>query len=41
MFNKLISENKLKYTFTDKRKNHYIQQGGSLASQFLKVYLLI
>ena len=26
MFNKLISENKLKYTFTDKRKNYYVQQ---------------
>ena len=34
MFNKLISENKLKYTFTDKRKEYYVQQGGSLASIF-------
>ena len=32
MFNKLLSENQLKYTFTDKRKEYYIQQGGSLAS---------
>ena len=34
MFNKLLSENQLKYTFTDKRKEYYIQQGGSLASIF-------
>ena len=34
MFNKLLSENKLKYVFTDKRKEYYIQQGGSLASIF-------
>ena len=34
MFNKLLSENKLKYVFTDKRKEYYIQNGGSLASIF-------
>ena len=34
MFNKLLSENQLKYTFTDKRKEYYIQNGGSLASIF-------
>ena len=34
MFNKLLSENKFKYTFTDKRKQYYIQNGGSLASTF-------
>ena len=34
MFNKLLSENQLKYTFTDKRKQHYIQNGGLLASIF-------
>ena len=34
MFNKLISENQLKYVFTDKRKQYYIQNGGSLASIF-------
>ena len=34
MFNKLLSENKLKYVFTDKRKQYYIQNGGSLASIF-------
>ena len=33
-FNKLLEEGKLKYTFTDKRKEYYIQQGGSLASIF-------
>ena len=31
MFNKLIKEGQLKYVFTDKRKNYYLQQGGSLA----------
>ena len=34
MFNKLLSEDKLKYVFTDKRKEYYIQNGGSLASIF-------
>ena len=34
MFNKLLSENQLKYTFTDKRKQCYIQNGGLLASIF-------
>ena len=34
MFNKLIEEGELKYTFTDKRKEYYIQQGGSLATIF-------
>ena len=34
MFNRLLSENQLKYTFTDKRKEYYIQQGGSLATIF-------
>ena len=34
MFNKLIEEGKLKYVFTDKRKEYYIQQGGSLATIF-------
>ena len=32
MFNKLLSENKLKYVFTYKRKVYYIQNDGSLAS---------
>ena len=34
MFNKLLAENQLKYVFTDKRKNYYIQRGGSLATIF-------
>ena len=34
MFNKLIEKGELRYTFTDKRKEYYIQQGGSLASIF-------
>ena len=34
MFHKLLSENKLKYTFTDKRKEYCIQNGGSLAFIF-------
>ena len=34
MFNKLLSEDQLKYVFTDKRKEYYIQNGGSLASIF-------
>ena len=34
MFNKLLEKGELRYFFTDKRKNYYIQQGGSLASIF-------
>ena len=34
MFNKLIEKGELKYTFTDKRKQYYMQQGGSLANIF-------
>ena len=34
MFNKLIKEGELKYVFTDKRKEYYLQQGGSLADIF-------
>ena len=34
MFNKLIEKGELKYTFTDKRKEYYVQQGGSLATIF-------
>ena len=34
MFNKLLEKGELKYTFTDKRKNYYLQQGGSLCDIF-------
>ena len=34
MFNKLLEEKQLKYVFTDKRKENYIREGGSLASIF-------
>ena len=34
MFNKLLEKGELKYTFTDIRKNYYMQQGGSLANIF-------
>ena len=34
MFNRLPKKGELRYTFTDKRKENYIQQGGSLASIF-------
>ena len=34
MFNKLLEEDKLKYTFTDKRKNYYMQNGGNLGNIF-------
>ena len=34
MFNKLIKEGELKYGFTDKRKEYYLQQGDSLADIF-------
>ena len=32
MFNRLLEEGKLKYTFTDKRKEYYIQNGGNLGN---------
>ena len=34
MFNKLIEKGKLKYVFTDKRKEYYIQNGGNLGNIF-------
>ena len=34
MFNKLLEKGELRYFFTDKRKDYYIQQGGSLANIF-------
>ena len=34
MFNKLLEIGELKYAFTDKRKQYYIQNGGSLANIF-------
>ena len=34
MFNRLLEEGKLKYTFTDKRKEYYIQSGGNLGNIF-------
>ena len=34
MFNKLLEKGELKYTFSDKRKEYYMQQGGSLATIF-------
>ena len=34
MFNKLLEKGELKYIFTDKRKNYYLQQGGSLSDIF-------
>ena len=34
MFNKLLEEKQLKYVFTDERKEYYIREGGSLASNF-------
>ena len=34
MFNKLLEKGELRYVFTDKRKQYYIQNGGSLASIF-------
>ena len=34
MFNRLLEEGKLKYTFTNKRKEYYVQQGGNLGDIF-------
>ena len=34
MFNRLLSENQLRYTFTDKRKEYYVQNGGNLGNIF-------
>ena len=34
MFNKLLENGELKYVFTDKRKQYYIQNGGSLVNIF-------
>ena len=40
MFNRLLEKDELKYTFTDKRKEYYIQQGGNLGI-FLKLFYLM
>ena len=34
MFNKLLEKGELKYTFTDKRKEYYMQNGGNLGNIF-------
>ena len=34
MFNKLLEKSELKYTFTDKRKEYYMQNGGNLGNIF-------
>ena len=34
MFNKLLEQGQLKYAFIDKRKNYYLQKGGSLGDIF-------
>ena len=34
MLNKLLEEKQLKYVFTNKRKEYYIREGGSIASIF-------
>ena len=34
MFNKLLEKGELKYVFTNKRKNYYIQNGGNLGNIF-------
>ena len=34
MFNKLLEKGELRYVFTDKRKNYYLHQGGSLGDIF-------
>ena len=34
MFNRLLEKGELKYTFTDKRKNYYMQNGGNLGNIF-------
>ena len=34
MFNKLLEKGELRYVFTDKRKQYYIHNGGSLANIF-------
>ena len=34
MFNKLLEKGELQYVFTDKRKDYYLQKGGSLSDIF-------
>ena len=38
MFNRLLEKNELKYTFTDKRKEYYVQNGGNLGNIFKLFY---
>ena len=39
MFNKLLEKGELKYTFTDKRKEYYMQNGGNLGNIFKAILL--
>ena len=34
MFNRLLEKNELKYVFTDKRKEYYVQKGGNMGNIF-------
>ena len=38
MFNRLLEKGELKYTFTDKRKEYYIQQGVIIQLHIFKSY---
>ena len=40
MFIRLIKEGELRYVFTDKRKQYYIQNGGSLANILNHLFLV-
>ena len=40
MFNKLLEKGELKYTFTNKRKNCYLQQGSSLGNIFKAIFAI-
>ena len=39
IFNKLLEKGELKYTFTDKRKEYYIQQWGFIIANIFKAVL--
>ena len=40
MFNRLLEKSELKYVFTDKRKEYYMQNGGNLGN-ILKLFYLM
>ena len=40
MFNRLLEKGELRYTFIDKRRENYMQNGGNLGNIFKAIFLM-